>query len=80
MAEYEQKTKAQHLAWCKERALEYVEKDSVSEAMASFASDMGKHPETQEVFATMMVLSMAALMQDTTQGGTDNTRSFIEGF
>lgn len=39
-------SRADHLAWCKERALAYCARNNLAEAWASFTSDMGKHPET----------------------------------
>ena len=39
-------TRVEHLAWCKARALEYVERGELSQALALFTSDLGKHPET----------------------------------
>ena len=36
-----------HLAWCKQRALEYVDRGDLAAAFASFASDMKKHPGTE---------------------------------
>ena len=39
-------TRAEHLAWCKTRALEYVDAGDLQGAFASMASDLGKHSET----------------------------------
>lgn len=39
-------TRTEHLQWCKNRALEYVEKGDLRQAFASFSSDMAKHSET----------------------------------
>ncbi len=39
--------RAEHLEWCKARALEYVEENDLPQAFASMASDLGKHPETE---------------------------------
>ncbi|MBK7362838.1 MAG: hypothetical protein IPJ01_11120 [Micavibrio sp.] len=39
--------RAEHLEWCKQRALEYVNKGDLKEAFASFQGDMEKHPETR---------------------------------
>jgi hypothetical protein len=36
----------EHLAWCKQRALEYVDAGDVDLALASLISDLGKHPST----------------------------------
>jgi len=38
--------RAEHLQWCKDRALEYVKIGDMQQAFASFNSDMSKHPET----------------------------------
>lgn len=70
-------TRAEHLAWCKQRALEYVAAGDTAQAFASMTSDLGKHPETENHGAielgTMMLFS-----------GMLNTpaemRRFIEGF
>lgn len=37
-------TRAEHLSWAKERALEYVERGELQDAFNSIASDLGKHP------------------------------------
>ena len=70
-------TRAEHLAWCKKRALEYCDAGNVADAFASMASDINKHPETQDHAA--LELGMLQLMN-----GFLNTpaemRTFIEGF
>ena len=40
-------TRAEYLAWCKKRALEYVDAGDVPNAFASMGSDLGKHKETE---------------------------------
>ena len=54
-------TRAEHLKWCKQRAMEYVEMNDLTQAFASFQSDMGKHKETANHMAlkmgTMLILS-----------------------
>jgi hypothetical protein len=40
------KTREEHLAWCKQRALEYIDRGQVNEGLTSMMSDMHKHPET----------------------------------
>ena len=70
-------TRAEHLAWCKQRALEYVEAGDLEEAMASMCSDLTKHPETANHAGSQIGLLM--LMNghlDTPQ----KMRTFIEGF
>lgn len=70
-------TREEHLAWCKKRALEYVDMGQVQSAFASMASDLNTHPETEGHFGIQ--LGMLMLM-----GGHLNTpekmRNFIEGF
>jgi hypothetical protein len=70
-------TRAQHLAWCKTRALEIVATGNATEAFTSMASDLDKHPETEGHIGIQ--LGMLQLM-----GGMLNTpadmRRFIEGF
>lgn len=39
-------TEKEHLVWCKQRALEYVDKGDLTGAFASFVSDMKKHSDT----------------------------------
>jgi hypothetical protein len=38
-------TRNEHLAWCKQRALEYVDDGDMTNAFASMLSDLGKHPD-----------------------------------
>lgn len=40
-------TREQHLAWCKERAIRELDAGDVNGALASMASDLNKHPETE---------------------------------
>ena len=40
-------TRSEHLAWCKERALEYANMGEFQSAVASMGSDLRKHPETE---------------------------------
>ena len=72
----EQTSRAEHLAWCKKRALEYCDAGDVSQAYSSMASDLGKHSET--VGHIGMELGMGLLI-----GGHLSTpeamRKFIEG-
>jgi hypothetical protein len=39
-------TRDEHLAWCKRRALEYVGAGDLTHAVASMASDLKTHPDT----------------------------------
>lgn len=36
----------EHVKWCKERALQYIDRGDYQGAFGSMASDLGKHKET----------------------------------
>jgi hypothetical protein len=40
--------RSEHLQWCKDRAMEYVNTNDPVQAVASFMSDMSKHTETAD--------------------------------
>ena len=69
--------RSEHLQWCKDRALEYVQAGDASQAMASMASDLSKHDETKDHPA----ISLGMMMM---MGGKMNTpqdaEKFINGF
>ena len=69
-------TRAEHLEWCKTRALAYVERGDLHNAFTSLMSDLSKHPETEDHGA--LELGMMLML-----GGLLNTskdmRDFIEG-
>jgi len=68
---------AEHLAWAQERAMEYIELGDVSQAMASFLSDLTKHPGTDKLFTSpVQVLYMHVLMT----GDPREARRFVAGF
>lgn len=66
-------TRAEHLAWCKQRALEYLP-DDPQQAFASMASDLNKHDETRG--HTAIEMGFALLMSGNLSGMSD----FIKGF
>lgn len=70
-------TRAEHLQWCKQRALEYINAGDLSQAFASMASDLNKHEETKNHSAIQLGTMLMF-------GGHLNTpeemRKFIEGF
>jgi hypothetical protein len=69
--------RATHLAWCKKRALEYVNDGDAQGAFASMASDLGKHPDTQgHIGIQLGMMQMIGGMLSTPQ----DMRRFIEGF
>ncbi len=70
-------TRAEHLQWCKTRAIEYVNAGDNQQAFASMASDLGKHPETQGHVG--LELGMMQLMAGHLDA-PDKMRHFINGF
>lgn len=69
--------RAEHLEWCKTRALDYVDRGDLTNAFMSMLSDLHKHPETSNHIGIQlgMVQHMSGLL------GTDKAmRNFITGF
>ena len=70
-------TRAEHLEWCKQRALEYVDMGDANQAWTSMASDLRKHPETANHSA--IELGMMMLMAGHLSSPV-KMRKFILGF
>lgn len=70
-------TRKEHLNWCKERAIEYVEAGDINGAWASMVSDLSKHDETRGHSAielgTMMLMTQNL-------DSKEEMKKFIEGF
>ena len=69
-------TRAEHLAWCKTRALAYVDVGDLPNAFASLVSDLRKHPETEDHGAMELGMMLALGGQ---LNARDDMRDFIEG-
>lgn len=67
----------EHVAWCKKRALEYVNAGELDNAFASMGSDLNKHPETEG--HPGIQLGMGLLMIGDLKTA-ETMRKFIEGF
>ena len=65
----------EHMEWAKSRANEYLDKGERLEAIASFMSDLGKHPETEKHQMMMAMYSMS-IKDDSIEA----TRKFINDF
>jgi len=63
------------MAWCKKRALKYLDHGNVAEAVTSMLSDLSKHPETRDIGNKLGMLGILAI-----QEGSRAARRFIEGF
>lgn len=71
------KTREEHLAWCKERALQIVNSGDPSGAVASMVSDLGKWDEPLYDPDTLRLLSADGLLFRKTPADVKN---WIEGF
>lgn len=69
--------RAEHLQWCKDRAMEYVDSGDLTEAVASMCSDLNKHKDTRNHAGIQLGMS---LMMAGKMGTTSEARKFIEGF
>lgn len=69
------KSRSEHLQFCKDRALQYLNQGNGSEAIASMLSDLGKHKGTCD-----SVQIGAMLMMATDPNDAAAVRRFIEGF
>jgi len=69
--------RAEHLAWSKQRALEYVNQGDLVNASASMASDLRKHPDLEDHagIELMIMQQFVGLLNTPTE-----MRRFIEGF
>jgi len=70
-------TRNEHLEWCKERALEYVDTGDLENAWGSMCSDLTKHPETVNHSAIELG---TMLMMNGNLDTEPEMREFIEGF
>lgn len=71
------RTREEHLAWCKERALEYCDAGDARNAYQSMASDLGQHDETREHSGIELGLMLMLIGDLSTPA---EMRRFIEGF
>lgn len=70
-------TRAEHLGWCKKRALRYVDAGDLGGALDSMFSDLEKHPETAgHVGAELGAMRLVGGFLQ----GEEKVRRFIEGF
>ena len=69
------RSRDEHLAWCKNRALEYLDRGDLENAFASMGSDLNKHPELKPA-APLVLLGMKAVIDHDAR----ELRRWIEGF
>jgi hypothetical protein len=71
-----ERTRAEHVEWCKVRAREYLDAGDATNAVASMGSDMEKHPETREAAQALMMLGV----MHAAAGNLAGVRRWVEGF
>lgn len=70
-------TRAEHLDWCKRRAIELLDRGLAAEALASFQSDVLKHEDTAKIAGGIMgSLGLSYVIH----GNDHGLRSWIEGW
>jgi hypothetical protein len=67
--------RAEYVQWCKDRALRYLTKGDITEAVTSMMSDMDKRDDTK-VSQVLVALGMLAIINRDEQ----EARRFIVGF
>lgn len=73
------RTRAEHLQFCKDRAMEYVNQGDLLNAVTSMMSDLEKHPETSSTKGALGMLGMLAAQQ-AQLGDRDAVIRYIQGF
>lgn len=66
-----------HLQWCKDRAMQYIDRNQVADGITSFMSDMTKHPETEHHPALILMRMMMFTGKLKT---SKEAAKFIQGF
>lgn len=69
-------TRDEHLAWCRKRALEYLNRGDLANAILSMISDLEKHPDTRLQNPYLARLGIQMVIDNDLAGA----RRFIEGF
>jgi hypothetical protein len=69
--------RAEHLAWCKQRALDFLCDGDLPNALASMLSDLDKHPDTKyPASGFLAILGIQIVIRD----DAAEMRRWIEGF
>lgn len=69
-------TRDEHLAWCKTRALKYLDEGNLLESFTSMCSDLSKHPDFQKIEYVMFPLGLLYVQNHE----FNQLRKWIEGF
>lgn len=69
-------TRSEHIEWCKQRALQFLDTGDWFQALASLQSDLTKNPKTVNHGAIQLASSLAL---NRYLNSCDSVRNFIEG-
>ena len=69
------KSRRQHLAWCRGRALKYLDGGDVASAILTMNQDLTRHPQTKP--SPARVSQALKIVRD---DNADEARVWIEGF
>ena len=69
-------TREEHLAWARERALDYVDRGDLKSAIASLISDLLKHEETRSIDLDVVRESVTVAQSE----DPERARRWIETF
>lgn len=70
------KSREEHLNWCKQRALAYLNTGDIHNAIVSMLSDLNKHPETKNADPYLALAGMQVAISNDFAAA----ERFIEGF
>lgn len=70
-----ERTREEHLQWCKNNAYRYWREGKLADAVISMGSDLDKHPETKSNPYLLMLGAMYASRYE-----SEEVRRWIEGF
>jgi len=70
-------TRAEHLQWCKDRAMEYINNGDIQQGVTSMLSDLTKHQETKKHAGIELGTRLMMIGQLNT---TLDAERFINGF
>ena len=75
-------TAKEHMAWCKKRAMAYLDRSSPyyspKDAVGSMISDLGKHEETRKLKDNPLISAFG--LQTLMNGSHKSAKKFITGF
>lgn len=73
-------TRDEHLAWCKRRAHEYIERGDLRDAVTSMWNDLNKHPDTMTAFHPDLSALMLAAAVAAIEGERERVERFVDQF